>query len=141
MTRNAGTADAIGLAALLILLAGLWYDAARACSLVDVAASRAESMALARYYWAGSALLGGMCIAAAWYRGRWPVTSAVVAAALNFHPAWTVAPVHGPDCTFANVEASQAVLTVIAVLLSYHLFRVFKAKVASRSNPRPDAGP
>jgi hypothetical protein len=118
---------------LAMLLAG--SDPALACSWVDDAASRAESIALARYYWAGSGLLGAMGIAAAWYRGSSLITLVIVAAALIFHPAWTVAPVFGPDCTFANVEASQAVLTLIGVLLSYHLFRMFKAKVGPRSNP------
>jgi hypothetical protein len=128
MTKNASALNALGLAALSMLFAGLWPALSQACSLISVEWSTEESIRISIYYWMGSAVVGAMCIAAGLYRGRWILTLVVVVAVLIFHPSWTVRPVYGPDCTFANVEASQASLILVGFLLSYHLFRIVRAR-------------
>ena len=134
MTRKVAVPDAVALA-VLFLLAGLWPEFVHACSLVDVEAAKEESIRISNSYWIGSAVLGAICIAAGYYRGHWIPSLVIVAAVLIFHPRWTMDPLYGPDCAFRNVEASELALALIGVLLSYHLFQIYKARTRSRSSP------
>jgi hypothetical protein len=117
----------LGLAALLLFV-GLRIDYATACSLVSLAASMEESIRISNGYWIATALIGAICVTVALYRRRWIFSFIIVAAVLIFHPSWTVWPSYGPDCAFANVEASQAALVVVCLLLSNHLFQILRTR-------------
>ena len=115
--------------AALLFLAGIHIDSAFACSLVNAAASTAESMTTSSYYWIVSGLLGGLVVFIELYQRRWSsIISAIIAVLLIFHPRWTVAPAYGPDCTFQNVEASQFVLAAICFLLGCQIVRMIRAR-------------
>jgi hypothetical protein len=104
-----------------------YVDSAFACSLVNAAASTAESITTSDYYWIASGLLGGLVIFIELYQRRWlSIISSITVVILFFHPRWTVAPIYGPDCTFQNVEASQFVLAAICLLLGYQIFRMVR---------------
>jgi hypothetical protein len=71
-----------------------------------------------------SILLGGIIIALESYRRRWSLILILTAALLIFHPRWTFPAVYMPDCTFINVQASQAVLGVLVAMLGYRIVRI-----------------
>jgi hypothetical protein len=107
---------------------GLRADPLSACSFVDEAVASAESIRTSNYYLLASGFLGLICILLAFHRRRWVLSLIVIILALAFHPSWMISPMHGPDCSYPNVEASQAVLALIVVLLGYHLWKVVDAR-------------
>lgn len=112
----------------LLVANGLCMGPVFACSLVNVATSTAEAIALSYYYWLASGVLGLAIVFIEFRRRRRSLVLALTAALLVFHPAWTVSPLYGTDCNFINVQASQAVLAVIALLLVYQLARVMRLR-------------
>jgi uncharacterized membrane protein HdeD (DUF308 family) len=124
--------ETLRLVALLLLCSSFHVDPTFACSLIDEAASAANSVAVSGHYWIISGLLGGLVIFIELNRRRrWSIISAITLALLIFHPRWTVAPFHFPDCTFQNVEASQFVLAIVCLLLGSQVFRMIRSR---RSN-------
>jgi hypothetical protein len=122
--------------ALLLLWGSLRPSSARACSLVNVAASTADSVTASGHYWIISGLLGAIVIWIELYQRRWrPIIVVTTLALLVFHPRWTVAPGYGPDCSFQNVEASQCVLAGICLLLGYQIFRTIRSRSKLNSVP------
>jgi hypothetical protein len=109
-------------------MCGLCADSALACSFVNEAAARANSVVESGYYWIGSGVLGVVVACVELHQRRWSIILALSIGLLVFHPKWTVAPIHGPDCVFLNVEASQFVLAVICLLLGYQVFRIVRAR-------------
>jgi len=98
-----------------------------ACSLVNEAASMSNAVAISGTYWIVSILVGGVIIGLEVYHKRWSLILALAVALLIFHPRWTVAALYMPDCTFINVQASQAVLAVLVVMLGYRLIKILLA--------------
>jgi|SRR5215471_3126882 len=98
-----------------------------ACSLGNEEVAMANSVALTAKYWIASIVIGGVLIGLEFYKGRWPVVLAVTVALLVFHPRWFLPARFGPDCTFVNVEASQAVLVVICLMLAYRVIRIARS--------------
>jgi hypothetical protein len=99
-----------------------------ACSLVDVEASTAKAVATSGTYWIISILLGGMIIGFEVYQRRRSLILVLTAALLIFHPRWTVPSLYMPDCMFINVQASQAVLAVLVVMLGYRVIKILLAR-------------
>ncbi len=113
---------------LLLLPVGLLCTApAFACSLVNEAASMSNAVAVSGTYWIVSILLGGVIISLEVYYKRWSVILALTVALLIFHPRWTVPALYMPDCTFINVQASQAVLAVLVAMLGYRIIKILLA--------------
>jgi hypothetical protein len=66
-----------------------------------------------------------LCIEA--YQKRWSIILFLTVALLAFHPHLTVRAFPMPSCEFISVQASQAVLAVLAVMLGYRLIRILLA--------------
>jgi hypothetical protein len=71
-----------------------------------------------------SVLLGVVCVLLAYYRRRWVLSLITVALVLIFHPSRTITPMHAPDCTYPNIELSQAACALIVFLIVFHLWRI-----------------
>lgn len=112
----------------LLVVGNLCSNPALACSFVDGSLAMRESVTSSSFYWLVSCVIGGAIVCVDYYQGRWPLISAIAVVLLVFHPAWTVAPLHGPDCSFQNVEPSQLVLAVICLLLVYQIFRIVRSR-------------
>lgn len=123
---------------LFLLMPGLLCAVpAFACSLVNEAVSISNAVALSGTYWIVSILLGGVIIGLEVYHKRWSLILAVTVGLLIFHPRWTVSALYMPDCTFINVQASQAILAVLIAMLG---FRVIKILLAYRRTARGASG-
>lgn len=112
----------------VIASALVWMIAypALACSWANDAAARAHSVTSSNYYWAATGLLGCIVIVLE-LRRRWlSVIMGLAALLVVFHPAWTLRPNYGPDCSFQNVEASQYDFIIICILLIYQLVRYLR---------------
>ncbi|CCD90614.1 membrane hypothetical protein [Bradyrhizobium sp. ORS 375] len=122
----------LALAATGLLNVSLLLRAASACSLIDVNNSTARAVVVAQAWWLASALVAAAIVLVEISRkGR---SLLVVAAPLlaASHPAWWIEPRYAPDCTFANVEASQLVFAVLCAMLCYQLLRAWQSAVRSR---------
>jgi hypothetical protein len=120
----------------LAILFDLGAGPALACSWVNDAAARADSVTTSNYYGVTSILIG---LAIIWLelRRRWLSPIMLLAAALVvFHPARTVGPNYYPDCSFVNVQASQAVLIILCLLLGYRLLRIYYRRRSERQAGR-----
>ena len=106
--------------------------AASACSMANEELARWDSVVVSGYYWIASMVLGSIIVGVVVYHRRWLWSPLVVAFLLVFHPTWTLAPAHGPDCSFQNVEASRALLVLIGLLLAYQIFSIW---LSSRKAP------
>lgn len=110
------------------LAVALWANPIRACSFVDEAAASAASIRISNYYLLATALLGIICVLVAFYRRRWFWSLIVVALVLIFHPSRTITPLHAPDCTYPNIELSQAAFALVAIMFVFHLWRIVVAR-------------
>jgi len=130
----------IGLGALLTLGSVLvWSSAAAACSVTSLDRFIAEAEATSRKYWIASILVGAMVMALAHHR-RWSITLAVTIAFLIFHPHLTIRAFPMPSCEFISVQASQAVLAVLAMMLGFRVMLVVRRTTARMLAPS-DAPP
>ena len=102
-------------------------NAASACSMVNEELARWDSVVVSGYYWIVSMVFGAIIVGLVAYHRRWLWSPLVITLLLIFHPTWTIAPLHGPDCSFRNVEASQALLILIGLLLAYQLFSIWRS--------------
>jgi hypothetical protein len=120
----------------LLLLQSAFVSAmpALACSLINVEVSVATSIKTSATYLIASVLVGALLIALELYRRRSSIVLVLATAMLVFHPYWTVAPSYMPDCTFLNVEASQAVLAALVVMLCYRLAESLVAYFRTSTN-------
>jgi hypothetical protein len=109
--------------ACFLSLGAIAIDPAFACSMSSIMQARADSVTISNYYWIASASLGVIVICIELFR-KWISVIMVLAAALVvFHPAWLLQPNYYPDCSFQNVEGSQADLMLLGVLLGYQIVR------------------
>ncbi len=102
-------------------------NAASACSMVNEELARWDSVVVSGYYWIVSMVFGAISVGLVVYHRRWVWNPLVITLLLIFHPTWTVAPLHWSDCSFQNVEASQALLISIGLLLAYQLFSIWRS--------------
>ena len=98
---------------------------AASCSLVDVEASALASIALSNSYWIGTTLLVAAIFLLDVLEKKWSLTFVVSALIVIFHPAWTIPPLHMPDCTFVNVESSQWAAVFLTGVLVFRALRHF----------------
>lgn len=123
MTRSANWALLGGLASLFPIVL-LCTEPASACSWVNAKAAMAameDATAVSANYWIASILLGGALIGLEFRQRRFWLFPAITLALLVFHPRWTLPALHGPDCVFSNVRASQFVLATIVLMLGYRM--------------------
>jgi hypothetical protein len=81
----------------------------------------ANAAAVSVNYWIASILFGGALIGLEFRQRRFWLFPTITLALLVFHPAWTLPALHGPDCTFDNVQTSQFVLATIVLMLGYRM--------------------
>ncbi|WP_257170177.1 hypothetical protein [Bradyrhizobium sp. SRS-191] len=104
---------------------------ASACSLVDVKTSIADAVLAAEAWWLASVLVAAAVVIVDIRRrprSLLVITAPLLAAG---HPAWWVQPSYGPDCAFANVEASQFVFAALCAMFCYQLVRAWRSRAAS----------
>jgi hypothetical protein len=118
------------ISAVLLLVANLRVDSAFACSLVSEAASAANSVKLSGYYWLMSGAIGAMMICIAILQRRLSFLMVLALVLVLFHPGWTVPPIHGPDCEFLNVQASQLVFIMVCLLFVFQIFKIVRSRSA-----------
>ena len=104
----------------------LFVSPALACSLVDVAAARAEAVEIAGYHFLAACTFAAASAGVDLYQRRWSIVSLVALALVAFHPYWTMRPFYNTACQFLNVQASQAVLLVLAALMTFRLLRLVR---------------
>jgi hypothetical protein len=112
----------------------VFVNTASACSMVNEELARWDSVVVSGYYWIASMVLGSIIVGIVVYRRRWLWSPLVATALLVFHPTWTVAPLHGPDCSFQNVEASQYILILIGLILAYLIFSIWRSSGTAPSS-------
>lgn len=95
--------------------------------MVNEELARWDSVVVSGYYWIVSMVFGAISVGLVVYHRRWVWNPLVITLLLIFHPTWTVAPLHWSDCSFQNVEASQALLISIGLLLAYQLFSIWRS--------------
>jgi hypothetical protein len=120
----------VSISAALLLLANLCADPTFACSLVSEAASAANSVKLSGYYWLMSGAIAAMMISIAIFQRRLSLVVVLALVLVLFHPGWTAPPIHGPDCEFLNVQASQLVFITVCLLLGFQLFKIIHSRNA-----------
>ena len=120
VTRSANWSLLRGLAS-LFPTALLCAEPASACSFVNAEAAMANAAAVSVNYWIASILFGGTLIGLEFRQRRFWLFPTITLALLVFHPRWTLPSFHGPDCVFANVQASQFVLATIVLMLGYRI--------------------
>jgi hypothetical protein len=81
----------------------------------------ANAAAVSVNYWIASVLFGGALISLEFHQRRFWLFPAIMLALLVLHPRWTLPSFFGPDCVFANVQASQFVLATIVLMLGYRM--------------------
>jgi hypothetical protein len=117
-----------------------WYvlvaAPAAACSLVDPEASILASIAEARLYWIGAALLVATIFVLDFLEKRGSLDFVFGVVIAVFHPAWTVSPYFHADCTFENVIVSQWATALLIGILVLRLFRYhLRRRIASTTGP------
>jgi hypothetical protein len=124
----------MGCASHALLAVCLWPNNVLACSFINESVAASNALAASGFYWRISILIGGLTVWIGLRARQWflPTLSTIP---LVFHPAWTMPAIHGPDCAFVNVEASQLVLTVISSLLAWQTLQVLLAAKRSRGQP------
>src|SRR5262249_33935493 len=90
-------------------------------SFVNLEAAMANAEAVSVNYWIASILFGGALISLEFHQRQFWLFPTITLALLVFHPRWTLPSFHGPDCVFANVQASQIVLATIVLMLGYRM--------------------
>jgi hypothetical protein len=100
------------------LLSILFAGAVMACSLVDVEASSTAAIQESWGYFFVSAIVLTSGFLAGIYNRKVPATALVLVLPMLVHPAWTIPPTYGPDCTFTNVLASQVLLSIISLAIA-----------------------
>ena len=117
------------LAALLFLLGGLlWATTVSACSTRSWDGLIADAVATSRKYWIASILVGVVVMSLEAYLRRWSIILAATIALLTFHPHLTVRASPMPSCEFISVQASQAVLVVLLMMLGYRIVRMLVSR-------------
>jgi hypothetical protein len=81
----------------------------------------ANAAAVSANYWIASILFGGALIGLECRQRRFWLFPGIALALLVFHPRWTLPSFFGPDCVFANIQASQFVLATIVLMLGYRM--------------------
>lgn len=97
-----------------------------ACTLVDVQASMDEAISTSGDYFIASIALCLIIASIDAYERRLSIPLILSIMIVIFHPWWTVAPFYSTDCSFINVEASQAAGIVIAGLLIFRAWHLRK---------------
>jgi lysylphosphatidylglycerol synthetase-like protein (DUF2156 family) len=124
-------------AALLLLLGGLlWTTTVSACSVRSLDVLIAGAVATSRKYWIASILIGVVVMSLEAYLKRWSLILAATIALLVFHPHLTLLAFPKPSCEFISVQASQAVLAVLVMMLGYLIVRLLMSR---RSEGRKSA--
>jgi len=110
---------------LLLLPAVLfWTPVAVACSVWSLDDLIGDAFAHSRKYWIASILVGGVVVCLGEYRKRWSISTILTLALLIFHPHLTVWPFPMPSCQFISVQASQAALVLLLLMLGYLVIRI-----------------
>jgi len=81
---------------------------ALACEFVNGGNAVADAYLKTTYYLMGSALISIVLLVLEVRSRRNPLVITFAIASIALHPRWTVPAVYGLDCSFLNVEASQA---------------------------------
>jgi len=110
---------------LLLLPAVLfWTPVAVACSVWSLDDLIGDAFAHSRKYWIASIHVGGVVVCLGEYRKRWSISTILTLALLIFHPHLTVWPFPMPSCQFISVQASQAALVLLLLMLGYLVIRI-----------------
>jgi hypothetical protein len=105
----------------------LFLKPAGACTFINVEAAQAGARVMSSVYWAAAGALAGTIFLIEMYTKRWSMlVLAATTALLVFHPRWTVPATYDSACSFLNVQASQAVIVLLAIFLIYELVRVLR---------------
>jgi predicted cobalt transporter CbtA len=99
-----------------------------ACSVTNLEGFIADAVGTSRKYWIASILIGAVVMGLEAYQKRWSIILALTVALLIFHPHLTVRPLPGPSCEFASVQASQAVLAVLVMVLVYRVVKMLASR-------------
>jgi hypothetical protein len=117
------------LCAVLLLLGGLlWTTTVSACSVRSLDGLIAGAIATSRKYWIASILIGVVVMSLEAYLKRWSLILAATIALLIFHPHLTLLAFPKPSCEFISVQASQAVLVVLLMMLGYRIVRMLVSR-------------
>jgi predicted cobalt transporter CbtA len=98
-----------------------------ACSVRDLDGLIADAIATSGKYWIASILVGIIVICLEAYQKRWSAILALTIGLLIFHPHLTVRPFPMPSCEFMSIQASQAVLAVLVLMLGYRVIKILFA--------------
>lgn len=118
------------LVAVLAAILSAISHGAFACTYIDELAAAQEAVRTTTCYLAGTAACAVVLfIVEARSARRRLVIMGYALAAIALHPRWTLPSLHGPDCVFVNVWASQIILGTTILLLAVQGFPLLLARL------------
>jgi len=99
-----------------------------ACSLVDPEATTRDIIRTGYKYWILSALIASFIgfLNYKFVKSKWLYTLPTLIVAL--HPAWTITPNLGIDCSSMRVMLSKTVVGFLSLIIVYTVYRIGKAR-------------